>query len=407
MRRVPLVVSISAAVLAVALAGPPAGAAVGGQWEQRGNGPGHTSAVASPGGLSASTVAGVQRVWSHGTAIWSGIAVSGGVIYGTSLDGRLVAVSAADGHQLWATPTCGNARQNTGLAGDTAPAVSGTAVWVSAGTSLTGIRLSTHQRFACVAVGSGAFLENVSPTLADGMVLANTAHAVLAVDAATGAPLWRAALPRGTTQDAPVVGGGRVFVPASLNFAGTKSTVYALSETDGSLLWSHTGRFDAGGLAVAGGHVYIGGSPTALRASDGAVEWTRPAYELESGVSIDAGHFVVYGGEATLGPGGFDPEGEVISFNAATGAREWTRGISSEGAGVPTVGNGVVYQNDPIDNGYVALINESTGALIRTLTHPAGSGFYDVQPVVVDGTIYVHGYSQDSGLPFLDAWALR
>ena len=410
MKRLPLTLVASGAALLLALTVAPldAAAAVGvGDWAQRGGGPGHTSQIGSPGVLSPTTVGGLLRQFTAPTTVWDGIAVAGGVIYGTGIDGKMVATSAVDGHRMWSAPTCGGQRQNDGFGGQTAPAVSADAVWISTGPFLTGIRLSTHQQFACVTVGTGTFPENASPTLAGGVVYTNSAHAVVGFDASTGARVWRGTLPTGwTTADAPVVDAGLVFVPAVSGHFQNHGAIFALSVATGSVVWMARTRSDPSGIAVAGGRVYAGGSPGAWDEQTGAPVWTRPAYILDSGVSVSGGRVYLFGGEADVGPGGSNPDGEVIALDAATGALLWQTSVASEGEGVVTVGNGVVYVNDPIDAGTVTLINAATGVVLRRLTHPAGSGFYDTQPVIVDGAIYLEGYSQDSGNPFFDRWAL-
>ena len=405
-----LAMTSAGALLALAAAPGTAGAVVAaGGWAQRGNGPGHTSRISSPDGLSPSTVAGLRRQYSVPTTVWDGVAVSADVVYGTDLDGHLVATSAADGQMLWTAPTCGGYRQNDGFGGQTAPAVSPAtdAVWVSTGPFLTGVRLSTHHQFACVSVGSPSLPGNTSPTLAGNTVYVNTAHAVLALDAATGAQRWRQALPSPwLILDAPVADAGVISVPAADGQFGFHGAIFALSAATGAIAWKVRTPTYPSGLAATGGRVYAGGAPGAWDEQTGAAVWTRFGYDLDSGVSVSGGRVYLFGGEADTGPGGTNPDGDLIALDAATGAKLWETSIASEGQGVATVGNGVVYVTDPIDNGTVTLLSSATGAVLRQLTHPAGSGFYDTQPVVVDGVVYLGGYSQDSGNPFFDAWAL-
>jgi outer membrane protein assembly factor BamB len=406
MKRITAVlVMTSATVLALTL-GPSAGAAVSqGDWAQRGGGPGHTSQVISPGGLNPATVGGLHRLRSTTSPIVAGFAVADGVVYGTTLDHHLVATSATDGHVLWSTLDCGDHEQNFAIGGDSAPAVTADAVWLSAGLFLTGVRRSTGQRFACLKVGTGSLFSNASPTVAGGVVYANSTRAVLAFNASTGARLWQGKLPSGwQTGDAPVVDGGRVFVPAGNGSGLTSGGIFALSAGDGSVQWLvHTRTFPSG-LAATGGRVYAGGSPGAWNEQTGAEIWSRPGYDLDAGVSVSGGRVFLFGGEADVSPGGGTPDGDVIALDADTGQKLWETAIADEGQGVVTVGNGVVYATDAIDLGVVYLINAATGAVIRQLGHPAAGGFYVHQPVVVDGKVYLGGYDDNRNL--IDTWGL-
>jgi hypothetical protein len=78
--------------------------------------------------------------------------------------------------------------------------------------------------------------------------------------------------------------------------------------------------------------------------------------------------------------------------------------LTSEGAGVVSVGGGLVYLTDFIDEGIVHVLSSATGAEVTTLTHPGG--FFTSQPVVVDGSVYLLGYLDNTFAGFLDAWAL-
>lgn len=396
----------TAALLALTLAPTSAGAAVGaGDWAQRDGGPGHTGQINSPGGLDPTTVGSLRRVRSTTTPIVWGFAVADGVVYGTTLANELTATSATDGHVLWSTPDCGDHQQNFSLGGDTAPAVTADAVWLSDGPFLTGVRRSDGHRFACITVGTGSFLSNASPTVAGGVLYATTARAVLALDARTGARLWRTTLPAGwQIGDAAVVDDGMVAVPAGSGSRLVQGAVFGLSAVDGTVRWmARTPTFPSG-LAATGGRVYAGGSPGAWDIRTGATIWTRFGYDLDAGVSVSGGRVYLVGGEADVSPGGGNPDGDVIALDANTGQRLWETTIASEGEGVATVGNGVVYVVDPIDIGVVYLLDAATGAVIRTLTHPAAGGFYGSQPVVVDGTLYLGG--SDDNRQLIDTWAL-
>jgi outer membrane protein assembly factor BamB len=140
--------------------------------------------------------------------------------------------------------------------------------------------------------------------------------------------VWRFRLaatpgPSGDITATPVVANGVVYVQ------DMASTVFALDERTGRLLWRH--RFvyahDPGpnGLAVDGNRVY-GATPTnafALAADSGRLLWTRRLTQVGAPI-IDVApvvaHGIVYTSTIGLPPGG---KGVLFALDAATGAIRW------------------------------------------------------------------------------------
>ena len=257
------------------------------------------------------------------------------MIYGTTLDNELAATSAADGHVLWSTPDCGNHEQNFALGGDTAPAVTADAVWLSDGPFLTGVRRSDGHRFACIA----------------------RRHRIASVQRLADDRRWSALRDFGTRGPGLRRGhrGPAVAHHAPVRLAdrrGCRSSTTAWSwcrpatapscamapssgcrRADGSSPVDGKDPDLPSGLAATGGRVYAGGSPGAWNIRTGATIWTRPGYVLDGGVSVSGGRVYLIGGEADTSPGGGNPDGDVIALDANTGQTLWETNFASEGGG--------------------------------------------------------------------------
>ncbi|NQV80516.1 MAG: PQQ-like beta-propeller repeat protein, partial [Alphaproteobacteria bacterium] len=99
---------------------------------------------------------------------------------------------------------------------------------------------------------------------------------VIALTAATGAPIWRSVL-KVPLASPPTVSGGLLFVVSNDN------QTFALRIEDGSSVWTHVGIAETAGLVGAGSPAaangvvvvpYSSGELVALRADNGQVLWT-------------------------------------------------------------------------------------------------------------------------------------
>ena len=160
---------------------------------------------------------------------------------------------------------------------------------------------------------------------------------VYAVNAKTGALLWRYATAGGIVSS-PAIANGVVYI------GSRDSNVYALNASTGAKLWSYaTTDYVDSFPAVASGVVYVGGGDQnvyALNARTGALLWSYPtAGYVRSSPAVANG--VVYIGSA---------DRRAFALNARTGALLWSH--RSYGGNVsPAVADGVVYF--PSDNGKV------------------------------------------------------
>ncbi len=163
----------------------------------------------------------------------SGPVVAGGRVYAIDARGRVSAIDAASGRQIWRVDTLPKADAKDAFGG---------------GLAYAGGRLY-------VATGVGE---------------------VVALDAAEGGELWRRRV-AGPTRAAPAVSDGRIFVITYDN------QLVALDAGDGRELWTHRGIAETAQLmgtatpAVSSGLViaaYSSGEVVALRADNGRVLWS-------------------------------------------------------------------------------------------------------------------------------------
>jgi outer membrane protein assembly factor BamB len=192
------------------------------------------------------------------------------------------------------------------------------------------------------------------PVAADGRIYVMDAEAhVTAMDAATGARVWRIDLAERSKRDKDAFGGGlalsggRLFVTSGYRF------VAAVDAKSGKVLWRT--RVDApihGAPAVVGGRVTtinISDELQAYNAETGVQEWTYQA--LEEPARILKASSPAPAGETIVAP---FASGELVALRAANGNEEWSITLSRTSrtnalseirdiAGRPVVYNGHVY----------------------------------------------------------------
>jgi outer membrane protein assembly factor BamB len=228
--------------------------------------------------------------------------VAAGVVYVSG--GELFAFSAATGQQLWASP-------------------------VGHGKSITAPTVDPAANIAVVGV-------------ADSGVLAGRFDAF---NATTGAPRWSFKTDA-EVQTPAVISDGVVYVGDNGGYNGIGSSIYALAEQSGAVLWRRNFGQTALGVtetvAVAAGTIYA-----TLQVSN-----TLMLYALD----------------------------------ATTGRARWSRAAVTDRS--PAVSNGLLYLagSDSTERNHLLVIDPSTGATVRDVilaTHPEGT------PAVLNGNIYV------------------
>ena len=208
-----------------------------------------------------------------------------------------------------------------------------------------------------------------------------TENSVYALDAATGALIWR----RETTHalnDQLVLAGDNVIIAD-----GSGGGVYALEAATGQQRWSVKSG-DVLGLATADGIVYAGvavksgttGGVTALSADRGRLVWTakfRRKRDADGGLAVSRG--VVY---VTTS------DGEIYAFRAADGRRRWRiagRKVTF-GTAPPVVAGGVLYASSDDKIPVLYAVHAATG---RGLWHHSmGASAFPAYLAVADGVVF-------------------
>lgn len=172
---------------------------------------------------------------------------------------------------------------------------------------------------------------------------------VYCVQASTGHLIWQANLPgKSNTCGSPTVSNGTVYV-TTYNFFGD-GELYALSESDGSILWSQGVRRTDGTPAVAYGNVYVSGGyqagyqTYAFNATTGDPVWsTSPSLQIggwTASVAVADGKVYV-GALSSIASGGsgFGYAG-VYCLDAYTGNVIWS---DPRGGSAPAIANGTLF----------------------------------------------------------------
>lgn len=247
----------------------------------------------------------------------------------------------------------------------------------------------------------------------------------LALDASTGAVLWRKKL-GAPVRAAPTVTNGVIY------FTGSSNEVFALRATDGSEVWKYQGTGGRATIAsspspaVSQGFVVVpttSGEITAYTASDGLEAWSDgltssdPAATATNIGSV-AGRPVIEGNQVIA----ISNAGRMAAFALNNGERQWSRDISGSqtpwiaGDHVFVIVNGKTLMAlsrrtgavrwskqlpgkiwaGPVlgggrllavsSDGQLASISAQTGDVLNTTK--VGESFY-IAPVIANGTVYL------------------
>lgn len=211
--------------------------------------------------------------------------VLGDMIVSGGPDGTLRGFSVVDGVERWAVPTGGELpRAAAGL---------GSVAFIgSHDGSLYAIDATDGSNVWTVDIGADHF---ATPAVRDGSIYVMAAGPVgdelLALDAATGVERWRFTPPDGTSMHSPSVDASTVYISSMRH-------VYALSPTDGSIVWAYEGQgWNTAGLAVTPETVYAfaeGGTLYALDADTGDRRWNVwVGSDVPSGTTLSDGRIIV------------------------------------------------------------------------------------------------------------------
>ncbi|WP_276257303.1 PQQ-binding-like beta-propeller repeat protein [Haloglomus litoreum] len=221
-----------------------------------------------------------------------------------------------------------------------------------------------------------------SPAVVDGTVYVGHADGgVYAVDAASGEEVWSATTGDPIRWSSPTVADGTVYI------GSTDDHFYAFDAGSGDLLWRHETRSDVNSSpVVADGRVFFAtdaGYVYGLDSLTGSVVWETPrpvGGRIQSGLAAADGTVYVTGGQ-------------VIAFDAASGAEQWRAGSGANQPpnGTPTVAGDLVLGEFGQYLGAVTTDGEELGGAYRYGVNGWGS------PAVAGDTVYVatKGYSPD------------
>ncbi len=214
-----------------------------------------------------------------------------------------------------------------------------------------------------------------SPAVSGGYVYFGSADDYLyAINAATGALLWKYKTGAGIIDSSPAVVNGTVYV------GSTDDYLYAINATTGVLVWKFkTGAAVYSSPAVVNGQAYIGStddSVYAVNTSTGAQTWKYTTTgQVQSSPAVSNG--LVYVGSN---------DDYLYAINATTGALSWKYKTGNAVFSSPTVSDGIVYVGSNDDNVYG--LQAATGAFLWQFAGSSGAQFQS-SPAVFNGVVYI------------------
>jgi outer membrane protein assembly factor BamB len=214
-----------------------------------------------------------------------------------------------------------------------------------------------------------------SPAVSGGYVYVGSADDYLyAINATTGALLWKYKTGASIIDSSPAVVNGTVYV------GSTDDYLYAINATTGVLVWKFkTGAAIYSSPAVVNGEAYIGStddSVYAVNTGTGAQTWKYATTgAVYSSPAVSNG--VVY-------VGSYDDY--VYAINATTGLLSWKYKTGNEVFSSPTISDGILYVGSNDDNVYG--LEAITGALLWQFAGTTGAQFQS-SPAVFNGVVYI------------------
>lgn len=234
-----------------------------------------------------------------------------------------------------------------------------------------------------------------SPAVANGLLydISFDSGELFALDASTGATVWRQTLQGQFFQSSPTVVGNVLYVGVGFFSPYYTGAVYAVNALTGQVLWSN-GNVNAIQTAptVGNGLVYLAsdfGVIYALDASSGQIQWS---YDTSQGSGTGSAGALV-NGVLYMGVGS-----APYALDASDGTLLWRQPTSYFIASSPAVQNGIVYINS-YDGGVYAF-DAGTGAVIW---HHTIRILYFTSMSIAYGNIYLCGFDGAPGLTALDA----
>jgi polyvinyl alcohol dehydrogenase (cytochrome) len=396
--------------------------------------------------LSADNVARVEERWRwNGTSVTSTPAVVDGTVYFADWEGRLLAVDADDGTEVWTS-----ALQSGQLS--PSPFVGNERVYIAGdGGMVYGVDRRTGAKVWGTDIEQTPF-DRVwsSPVEVDGVVIVGSASyqvfvegqpvfrgSVVGLDAATGQERWRASVCDDPCNGVSVWSSAAVDEELGLAFIGTgqsysgeagplSDAVVAIDYRTGEIRWHHqytpgdeysvaspTGPdhdvgaapnlFEIEGRAVVGAGDK-GGTYKVFDRADGEVVWERklvdgsPLGGIEETTAYADGVVYLVGNtsiEATSRADAVPASATAFALDAASGDILWQTDMEEGGFGGVSVANGMMLFTT--HEGTLHVLDTTDGSALHTVAvgDRSASG-----PVVVDGVVYVgHGWDWARTVP--------
>jgi outer membrane protein assembly factor BamB len=323
--------------------------------------------------LSPANVANLEVIWSvtTGGLVTSTPAVVADVVYVASGDGRVYALDAHTGVEIWRSAQID--------AGVSSPAVIDGVVYIGTGVD-EGAAYALDARTGAVLWSTETGGISSSPCVGNGLVYFGTNNdSVIALRAVNGEVVWETPT-NNSVQSSPALAGGRVYAASGFG------TTYAFDASTGAIVWQRSTGFPAPVFcspAVAEGRVFIGSGDSftyALSAETGNVAWRTftPFAVVFSSPAVSGGVVYIGVNDATL-----------WALQASNGARVWgaaTNGIVNSS---PAVANGVIYVG--CDDRRLYVIEQKTGAVLTTFD--TGGPVFG-SPVVANGKVYFGSFDR-------------
>jgi serine/threonine protein kinase/outer membrane protein assembly factor BamB len=304
--------------------------------------------------------------FTTGNAVNAVPTVAGGVVYVASTDGKVYAVNASSGKQVWASPAgsgsappevVGNVLCTATQSGDftALDTADGTVAWTVKGKAPA----ATQQR----------------PWAADGstVILFSYTDGMQAYDAATGNPKSRPGPPDLFVSHITAAGG----VLYALDVEGG---LHAIRLAGNATLWQlavTTTEDQAYSLAISDGHVYVGtqkGTLHSVNATTGHRDWSLPGSgDLLTPPVVSEGMIFIV-----------DLNGNLRAINADTGKQAWQAPVTA-GAFGPAAANGQVYLSAAL----TMQAWDATSGKPSWYFQPPNYKIVQATPAVADGTVYV------------------
>ncbi|MBO0887710.1 PQQ-binding-like beta-propeller repeat protein, partial [Candidatus Bathyarchaeota archaeon] len=319
-------------------------------------------------------------MWSYttGNIVYPSPIVADGFVFIPSYDGTLYALDEYTGSLIWSFATGGNVFGS--------PAVANGIVYVP---SKNGYVYALNEQTGSVVwriANDNLTPVTSSPVVADGMVFYGTFESpsagfseVVALNAATGAVVWKYDVLSEYVEGAAAVSNGRVFIGVGVP---NPAYVIALNETTGASLWSYNTGLSASistAPAVAYGNVYVGLDSTrllALNEATGTLVWSFNTPGGSNATSPAVYNHAVYFGTGS---------GTVYSLNATTGGQIWMRTTGGAVTSSPAIalGSNMIYVGS--NDRYLYALNIATGTVAwRYLT----GGQVSSSPAVANNRVF-------------------